>query len=159
MHKQPEAAAAYEEAIKLDPKQYVTWGNLAAAQYYGNARPQSLVNYRKAAQLAADELKVNPHDPDLLSDLSQYYAMLGDKKLAIQYLQQALQYGHNDKELLATAAQVYNQLDETGLTLEWMTKAIQAGYSASKFRDLVAFQNLVDNPQYQQIVGQAPAPH
>ena len=159
LHKQQEAAAAYEEAVKLDPKQYVTWGNLGAAQYYGNARPQSMITYRKAIQLASAELKVNPHDVDILSDLSMYYANIGDKKTALQYLEQALQFGHNRKETLACAAQVYNQIGETGLALEWMSKAIQAGYAANQFRDLVAFQNLVDNPQYQQIVGQAPAPH
>ena len=54
---------------------------------------------------------------------------------------------------------VYNQLGETGLTLEWMTKAVQAGYSASKFRDSIAFHNLVDNPRYQDIVAKAQPPH
>jgi serine/threonine-protein kinase len=159
LHKQQEAAAAYQEAVKLDPKQYVTWGNLAAAQYYGNARPQALTNYRKAIELATEELKVNPHDVDILSDLALYYSNLDDKKMALQYLELALQYGRNQKDTLACAAQVYNQIGETGLALEWMSKAIQAGYAASKFRDLVAFQNLVDNPQYQEIVGKAPAPH
>jgi serine/threonine protein kinase/tetratricopeptide (TPR) repeat protein len=159
LQKLSDAAAAYEEAAKLEPKQYVTWGNLGAAQYYGGSRPQALVSYRKAADLAAQELKVNPHDTDVLSDLSQYYAMLGDRKQALLYLEQALQYGHGEKELLATAAGVYNQLAETGLALEWMTKAIRAGYSASKFRDSIAFHNLVDNPQYQEIAGKSQPSH
>jgi serine/threonine-protein kinase len=159
LQKLSEAAAAYEEAAKLDPKQYVTWGNLGAAQYYGGSKPQALVSYRKAADLAAEELKVNPHDTDVLSDLSQYYAMMGDRKQALMYLEQALQYGHGEKELLATAAGVYNQLAETGLALEWMTKAIRAGYSASKFRDSIAFHNLVDNPQYQEIAGKSQPSH
>lgn len=159
LHKQQESAAAYAEAVKLDPKQYVAWANLGYAQYYGTEKQQSQSSYRKAIELAQEELKVNPHDPEILSDMSQYYSMLGDKKMALQCLQQSLQYGHNDKGLLASAAQVYNQVGETGLALEWMSKAIQAGYSAAKFRDLEGFKNLVDNPQYQQIVSQAPAPH
>lgn len=153
LHKMSEAADAYLEAVKLDPKQYVTWGNLASAQYYSGAKQQGLTSYRKAAELASEELKVNSRDVDVLSDLAQYYSMLGDREQALQYLRQALQYGHSEKELLASAAQVYNQLGETGLALEWMTKAIQAGYSARKFQDLVAFRNLVDNPRYQEIVG------
>jgi eukaryotic-like serine/threonine-protein kinase len=159
LQKLSEAAAAYAEATKLDPKQYVTWGNLGAAQYYGGSKPQALVSYRKAADLAAQELKVNPRDADVLSDLSQYYAMLGDRKQALMYLEQALQYGHSEKELLASAAGVYNQLGETGLALEWMTKAIRAGYSASKFRDSIAFHNLVDNSQYQEIAGRSQPSH
>jgi tetratricopeptide (TPR) repeat protein len=150
-----EAAAAYQEAVKLDPKQYVTWGNLGAAQYYGGSRQEALKSYRRAAELAAAELKVNSHDVDVLSDLAQYQSMLVDREQALMYLGKALQYGHSEKELLAGAAQVYNQLGETGLALEWMTKATQAGYSPSKFRDLPAFQNLANNPRYQEIVGKA----
>ena len=153
LHKMNEAADAYQQAVKLDPKEYVTWGNLASAQYYSGSKQQGLTSYRKAAELASDELKVNSHDVDVLSDLAQYYSMLGNKEQALQCLRQALQYGHSEKELLASAAQVYNQLGETGLALEWMNKAIQAGYSARKFQDLVAFRNLVDNPRYQEIVG------
>jgi eukaryotic-like serine/threonine-protein kinase len=158
LHKMNEAAAAYGEAVRLDPKQYVTWGNLAAAQYYGEAKQDGLKSYRKAAELAMSDLRVNPHDVDILSDLAQYEAVLGNKEQAVQYLGEALQYGHSAKELLAGAAQVYNQLGETGLALEWMTKAIQAGYSPSKFRDLPAFRNLLDNPRYQEIVGKAQTP-
>jgi eukaryotic-like serine/threonine-protein kinase len=159
LEKMDEAAAAYEQAVKLDPQQYVTWGNLAAAQYHGGAKPQAAVSYRKAAALAAEDLKVNPRDIDVLSDLSEYYAMLNDRKQALAYLDQAFRYGHSEKELLASAAEVYNQLGETGLALEWMTKAVQAGYSTSKFRDSVVFRNMVDNPRFREIVGKADAAH
>jgi serine/threonine-protein kinase len=159
LQKMDEAAAAYGQAVKLDPQQYVTWANLGAAQYYGGARPQAAVSYRKAIDLAAEELKVNPRDVEVLSDLSEYYSMLNDKKQALAYLDQAFRYGHSEKELLASAAEVYNQLGETGLSLEWMTKAIQSGYSTSKFRDSVVFRNLVDNPRFQEIVGKAQSAH
>jgi eukaryotic-like serine/threonine-protein kinase len=153
LHKLKEAAAAYQEAIKLDPNQYVTWGNLAAAQYYGGSSKESVTTYRKAVELATAELKVNPHDVDILSDLAQYESMLGDRNQALAYLGEAMRNGHGEKDLLASAAQVYNQLGETGLALEWMSKAIQAGYSASKFKDLPAFQNLAGNLRYQELIG------
>jgi len=155
LHKLTEAAEAYQQAVKLDPKQYVTWGNLASAQEYSGAKPQALASYSKAIQLASEELKVNPHDIDVLSDLAVYYSSIGKREQAETYLGQALQYGHGEKELLASAAEVYNELGETGLALEWMSKAIDAGYSAKKFQDLVAFQNLVDNPRYREIVVKA----
>ena len=158
LHKLKEAADAYQEAVKIDPKQYVTWGNLASAQNYSGAKEQALISYRKAIALASEELKVNPRNIDVLSDLAVYYASMGDKEQSLKYMGQALQYGHSEKELLATAAQVYNQLGDTGTALEWMTKAINAGYSARKFQDLVAFQNLVDNPRYQEIVSKGQHP-
>ena len=153
LHKLKETAVAYQEAIKLDPKQYVTWGNLGAAQYYGGTPQESAKTYRTAVELATGELKVNPRDVDILSDLAQYESMLGNREQALSYLGKAMQYGHSEKDLLASAAQVYNQLGETGLALEWMSKAIQAGYSANKFKDLPAFQNLVGNSRYQELVG------
>lgn len=153
LHKLKEAADAYQEAVKLDPKQYVTWGNLASAQNYSGSKDKARASYSKAIELASAELKVNPHDAEIMSDLSIYYATIDNRERAMSYLGQALQYGHNGKEIMACAAQVYNQLGETGLALEWMSKSIDAGYSARKFQDLVAFQNLVDNPRYQEIVG------
>ena len=105
LQKLNDAAAAYEQAVKLDPKQYVTWGNLGAAQYYGGSKPQAVLSYRKAADLAQEELKVNPHDVEILSDLAAYTAMLGQREQALSYLGKALQYGHGEKEVLSTAAQ------------------------------------------------------
>jgi serine/threonine-protein kinase len=147
-----EAAAAYEEATKLDPQQYVTWGNLGEALYYAGKKDQSQAPYRKAAELASADLKVNPHDPDVLSSLASYYSMLADRKHALLYLGQALQYGHNDKAILMDAASVYNHLGETGLAVEWLAKAMQAGYTVDKIRSLHEFDNLANTPGYQQLV-------
>src|SRR6185369_9046189 len=127
-HDFKQAAAYSEQALKLNDRQYVTWGNLGEARYYSGAKSEAMPAYRKAAELAADELKVNPHDTDVLGDLANYYAMLGDRKPALDYLEQALQYGRNDKQVLATAALVHSQLGETGPALEWLGKAVQAGY-------------------------------
>ena len=153
LHKLKEAADAYQEAVALDPKQYVTWGNLASAQNYSGSKDKARASYNEAIELASAELKINPQDAEIMSDLAIYYATIDNRQQALSYLDQALQHGHSNKEIMACAAQVYNQLGETGLALEWMSKAIDAGYSARKFQDLVAFQNLVDNPRYQEIVG------
>ena len=156
-HKFADAAAAYEHATKLEPQQYVTWGNLGEARYYEGKKDEAMRAYQKAADLVGEQLKVNPRDSDVLSDASEYYAMLGDKKRALLYLGKSLQYGHSEKELLFTAAEVYNELGETGLALEWLTKAVRAGYSPSKFRDFPAFQNLADNPNFRELVGKPQA--
>jgi len=148
-------AAAYEEAIKLDPKEYVTWGNLAEARYYTGNKSAATEAYRKAIELAGEELKVNPHDPDVLSNLANYYSVTGQRNEALTYLQQALQYGHNDKEILVDAASVYNHLGETGLAVEWLAKAVGAGYPASRVANSPEFSNLENNPGYRQITERA----
>jgi tetratricopeptide (TPR) repeat protein/predicted Ser/Thr protein kinase len=147
-----EAASACEEATKLDPQQYVTWGNLAEAFYYSGKKDQSQAPYRKAVELASGELKVNPRDPDVLSSLASYYSMLGDRKHALLYIGQALQYGHNDKAILMDAASVYNHLGESGLAVEWLAKAVQAGYTPDRIRSWHEFDNLANTPGYQQLM-------
>jgi tetratricopeptide (TPR) repeat protein/predicted Ser/Thr protein kinase len=147
-----DAAAAWEEATKLDPQQYLVWGNLGEARYDSGAKDQSVAPLRKAVELAEGELKVNPHDPDVLSSLANYYSMLGERAKALARLGQALQYGHNDKEILIDAASVYNHLGENGLAVEWLAKAVQAGYRTDKIRSEHEFDNLASTPGYQQLM-------
>jgi serine/threonine-protein kinase len=150
-----DSATALEEAIKLDPQQFVTWGNLGDALYYAGKKDQSATPYRKAVELASSELKVNPHDPDVLSSLASYYSMLGDRTNALSYLRQALQYGQSNKDMLITAASVYNHLGESGPALEWLAKAVQAGYTPDRIRNTHDFDNLANTPGYQRLVGPA----
>jgi serine/threonine-protein kinase len=152
MTKYAEAASAFQEAAKLSPDEYVIWNNLGYALYYSGAMAQSVEPLRKSIQLASDSLKVNPHDPDALSNLAGCYALLGDRKNALIYLGQALQYGHNDKDVLLDAAGVYNHLGETGLALEFLAKMIQAGYTPEKIRSLHEFDNLANTAGYRQLM-------
>jgi serine/threonine-protein kinase len=151
-HDYGQAATNYEQALKINDKQYVTWGNLGEARYYAGAKSEAMPAYRKAAELAAEELKVNPHDTDVLGDLANYYSMMGQKKESLDYLEQALQYGRNDKQVLAVAAMVHNQLGETGLALEWLSKAVQAGYPRDDLRTVPAFISLSSNPRFQELM-------
>jgi serine/threonine-protein kinase len=147
-----DAAHTYQEAIKLDPQQQVTWGDLGAAFYYGGKKDQAIGPHHKAIELALADLKVNPHDAELLSSLAGYYSMIGDRKNALLYLGQALQYGHNEKGVLLDAAGVYNQLGDSGLAIEWLAKTMQAGYTPEHIRTLHEFDNLANNPSYQQLI-------
>jgi eukaryotic-like serine/threonine-protein kinase len=152
LDKPADAAAAYEQATKLDSQQFLGWGNLGDALYNSGARDKSAAPLRKAVGLAESQLKVSPHDPDVLSSLASFYSMLGDRKQALAYLEQALQYGHSDKDILLDAASVYNHLGENGLALEWLAKAVQAGYTPEKIKSLHEFDNLASTPGYQQLM-------
>jgi tetratricopeptide (TPR) repeat protein/predicted Ser/Thr protein kinase len=152
LQKFDEAASASQEAAKLDPQQYVIWGNLGDALYQSGKKDQAAQPLRKAVDLAAAQLKVNPRDPNVLSDLAGYDSELGDRKNSLAYLQQALQYTHNDKDVLLEAASIYNHLGETGLAVEWLAKAVHAGYAVDKIRSMHEFDNLAGTPGYQQLM-------
>ena len=104
--------------------------------------------------MAGERLKVNPRDNDVLSDLADYAAMLGDRVHALDYLDRSLAGKEKDKDLLFRAALVYNQLHETGTALEWLRKALTAGFSKSVVGKTPDLDNLHDNPQYQALMQQ-----
>ncbi len=147
-----EAAKIYELSVRLNDKDYVTWGNLGEALYLAEKRDKARAAYSKAIEIGTQGLKVNPHDPQLLKDMADYSAMIGDRAKAIQYLDDALQYSKFDKETLFSAALIYNQLGEAGPALEWLQKALQAGYSVQMMKDSPSLDNLRKNPQYEELI-------
>ncbi len=146
-----QAARTTQEALKLDDSDYQTWGNLGDYLYYGGKKSDATEATKKAIFMAEQKLKTNPRDTSVLSDLAAYWAMLGDRVRALDYLNRAL-VGKNDKELLFQAAVVYNQLRETGTALEWLSKALAAGYSRSVVSKTPELDNLHDNSRYQALM-------
>jgi serine/threonine-protein kinase len=147
-----DAVPTYEQAVKLDPSDYSNWGNLGEASYLAGDKTKAEQAFRKAVAVAEEDLKVNPRDPDVLKSLANYHVMLGERALALKYLDQALHYGKFDKEILFSAALIHNHLGETGPALEWLQKALQAGYSLDTVRESPDLDNLHGNPQYQKLV-------
>lgn len=147
-----QAARNTAAALTINNSDYQTWGNLAVAQYYAGDKSAAAESYKKAISLAEQRLNVNARDSSVLSDLSTYWSMLGDRDKALDYLDRSL-VGRNDKELLFAAALVYNQLHETGPALEWLGKALAAGYSKSVVSKAPDLDNLHDNPRYKALMG------
>jgi tetratricopeptide (TPR) repeat protein/predicted Ser/Thr protein kinase len=147
------AANNYAEAAKLNDQVYVVWGNLADAYYYSGKRGDAALAYKKAVSLATDRLRVNPNDASVLSDMSGYYAMLGQRREALDRLNKALQLSEQkDPEVLFEAAMVYNQFGETSSALQWLQKARAAGFSPTTMADAPALDNLHANAQFQAIL-------
>jgi len=147
-----QAVRTIRASLSLEPNYYPAWGNLGEAYYYGGNKAAALDAYKKAVSIAEQNLKVNPRDTDVLVDLANYWAILGDRNRALDYLDRALAGKEKDKELLFQAALVYNQLRETGTALEWLSKALAAGYSRSVVSKTLEFENLRDNPRYQALM-------
>ncbi|MGC2057260.1 MAG: protein kinase [Candidatus Sulfotelmatobacter sp.] len=147
LRKFDQAARNTQEALKMEDSDYQAWGNLGDAYFYGGNHAAATDSYQKAISLAEQKLKTNPRDTEVLSDLANYSAMLGDRSRALDYLDRSL-VGNKDKELLFQAVLVYNQLHETGTALEWLSKALAAGYSKSVVSKTPNLDNLHGNPRY-----------
>jgi serine/threonine-protein kinase len=152
-----DSAKGYAEAAKLNEQVYVVWGNLGDAYYYSGKRQDAAIAYRKAITLASDRLLVNPRDASVLSDLSGYNAMLGQRREAYAHLSQALQLSdEKDPDVLFEAAMVHNQFGETSAALQWLKKARAAGFSSTTIVDAPALDNLHSNAEFQNILKEHP---
>ena len=150
-----DAARSYQEALKFDDRNSDLWGNLADAYLYSGQRAKAVEAFNKQLALINEQLQVNPNDAERHGDAAACYAILGDRQNALAHLSRSLELGHSDKDLLFNAAVVYNDLGETGVALEWLQKAFTAGYSSSVVRDSPDFDNLRNNPQFQQLLAHA----
>ena len=120
----------YEQALQFNNQDYQLWAHLAAACYWApSGRGRALVNYKRAAQMAEQDRKVNPQDPKVLADLAGYYGVMGDRKKALPLIDQILTLAPNDVHVIFEAAHTYEQLGERERALKWIGRALQQGLS------------------------------
>ncbi|HEX3661443.1 MAG TPA: tetratricopeptide repeat protein [Acidobacteriaceae bacterium] len=150
-----DAARDYQEAVQNDSGDPDLWGDLADAYQRSGQKSKAQDAFRRQLTLVNRQLQVNPRDAERQSDAAGIYAALGDKSDALGHLAQSLNLGRGNKDLIFNAAVVYNDLGEKGDALEWLQKAFTAGYSASIVRDSPEFDNLRNDPQFQQLLNRA----
>jgi tetratricopeptide (TPR) repeat protein len=148
-----EAADSIRMSLKLDDKDPLNWGNLGDALYWAPGhRNEAAAAYKKAIELNQAKLQVNPRDTEALGYVAIYYAMLGDRKAALENLRAALALDGGNAEMLFDAAAVHNQLGDDSEALSWLEKAIGAGFPKSQIKDNPEFDRLQANPAYQKLM-------
>ena len=148
-----DSVTALEQACTANTKDYDLCGNLARAYYWSpSQRNQTRKMYERAIHLAEENLRVNSRDGDALASMANYYAMLSDRPQALKHLQEALNLNSDIPEYLAIAAIVHNQFGEKDEALGWLEKARARGYSPAEIRAAPEFDNLRDEPRFQQLI-------
>jgi tetratricopeptide (TPR) repeat protein len=149
MRQYADSAADFEQAVKLDDKNYVMWGNLGDAYYWApGRRTEAAAAYATAISLGEANLRLNPRNAELLGYLAEYHAMHGEKELARERLQASLRLQPNSPDMLLNAGIVYQQLGETSLALDALEKAVALGISPELLRDTPNFDALGNNPRF-----------
>jgi len=148
----PDAIGAYQDALKVDESQYAVWGSLGDAYHYSGDQAAAKSAYEKAINLASKQLEVNSKDAEMNGDVADYYAMLGDRKRAVAFLDESLRWGQGDKDLLFNAAVVYQDLGESGVALEWLKKSLDAGVPPATVLESPIFDSLKNDPRFQALV-------
>ena len=156
MHQFDDAAANYEQSLKLDGGDFEVWWNLGEAYYWSAAnKPQAEHAFRQCVSLGGPQLSIDPRNVETMEVLAVCHAMLNERKEAIALIQRADALGPKDAELSFKAALVYTQLRDEDQAVARLTDALNAGYPAKLARDTPIFDQLKDqfrsNPRVQQI--------
>jgi len=148
-----ETIRAYEQASQLSPNDPLVWWDLGDGYYWApGRRSDSVPAYRNCVKRASQGLQLNPKDSDQLSFVAVCSAMLGDKDVALQALQEALRFYPGNPNLSFRAALVYNQLGDREQTLHWLAKSHSDGVSLHRIRDYPNFDPLHSDPQFQNLL-------
>ena len=153
LHRYADSAAAFEQATRLDPPNYVFWGNLGDAYYWAPGKhAEAAAAYGKAIVLGEEKLRVNPRDAEVLGSLAMYHAMREERKAALDNLEAALHLSPKSPDLLFNAGITYQQLGDTQRALDSLEKAVAAGISPATLRDTPNFDGLRANPRFLRLI-------
>lgn len=148
-----DAAESLKQALKIDDKDWLNWGNLGDTLYQNPARRvEAMDAYRKAIELANARLEVNARDADILAFTADYYAMLDDEGHARERLGSAFAVTATDPDVLFRAAILHNHFRDTDKTLEFLSKSVAAGYSRFIIRDTPDFDHLKNDPRFRALL-------
>ncbi len=144
-----DSAENLQQALKIDDKDWLNWGNLGDTLYQIPSRhADALSAYRKAIELARPRLEVNPKDFFTLALTADYYAMVDQEPQAREQLLRALEIAPTDADVLFRAAILHNHFGDTAKTLQFLSKSVAAGYSRTVIRDTPDFDHLRDDPRF-----------
>ena len=148
-----EAVEYFEQAVAIDPSDYVNLENLADCYRRLGRLQEAKSAYRKAMNLALEALIENPSQGYPRAFVAQCAARLGDTKRAEAEIAQALKSSPGDNKVIETAILTYEVLNKRD-------KAILALYGATPdlLLQLDRYPDLADfcrDSRFQQLVTKA----
>ncbi|MBN2030841.1 protein kinase [bacterium] len=149
-----EAIEFYERILADEPNQdYRVWGALAESYYWAEGkRYLAAEKYRQAISLAEEQLTVNPKDPDILSDLSGYYANLGNREKSMTLLNRVIALEPASLEVQFRIAETYQQLGYEEEALNWLAVVLNKGYSPLRIEQNPHFKDLKSDARFEKIL-------
>lgn len=149
-----EAAAALESAVEIDPGDYRLWHNLAAARYWAVGLSANTTDaYAKAAELAENQLEINPRDALLRVKLADCYVMLRRAAEARRLIALALDEAPADPAVLSRAGAVLEQLGDRSRAIQLVASAVRYGLSPLELERDPALRALRSDDHFRKVLG------
>lgn len=149
------AAEMYREALNINDNDYLMWANLASAQHWIQGKKnESNDNYKKAISAAEKQLKINPNDADVISDLASYYGDIDDSTKAYEMLNKSIKIAPKDSRVLYRAATINEHFKHREKALYWLKEALINGLSKSEIEEEPELKDLVSDSRYKKMVSE-----
>ena len=128
---------------------------MASDYLWGGHREQSIQTYHKAIELAQADLMKSPNDPDLLSQIADYYASSGQGEKSLVYLRKALALSPDDPNVNYRAGETYEILGQRAKAIPLIARSLAQGYHATDVQRSPELTGLRGDPAFQAAVSKA----
>ncbi len=145
-----DAVPYFTRAVALDPSEYLYLLNLGDSYWRLNRFGDANAAYRKAMDLALEELKENPRLGRTRAFVGYFAARVGDSKRAEEEIGQALRLSPGDNKVKRRAVLTYETLHEREQALAVLeTATSEMLHELNRQPDLADFRQ---DPRFQQLV-------
>jgi tetratricopeptide (TPR) repeat protein/TolB-like protein len=145
----PEAAALFERAISLAPRDHVLPGNLGdALRHIPGRAAEAKPVYERAIQLAEDFLQVNPKDPAARASLARYCVFSGSVPRALEEIDKARSLAPANLPIMISAALVFERAGQRDQALANLLRALQEGYARADVEKNPDLKELRADPRF-----------
>ncbi len=147
------AAGAFEQALELQATDYRIWRNLASAYLWApGLEAKAPAAYRRAAELAEEQRRVNPRDPEVLINLADCEVALGRTAEGLALVEQALELAPDDLDTRLFAANICEDAGHRDRALELLAEVLERGFALDQIVNTPGLADLRADPRFQQLL-------
>jgi len=148
-----ESARAFEDAVRLKPRNPTLWGNLAnACDELPDGAVRAAEARDRAIALMLERIEINPGHAESWAWLAQWRAERGQASAAHEAIERALALAPDDTVIRARAGIVLELLGERDGALAYFEEALRSGYTAALLDAVPALAALRADARYRELV-------
>jgi tetratricopeptide (TPR) repeat protein len=149
-----ESASYYELALEYcgedDPQ---AWANWARALYWTEGGRQAAKEpFQNAIDLTWEIWNASPGDPEVIGNLIEYHAMVGDRKKTLQLIAMGDSLASDSEELLYQIGDAYELIGERSAALRYLSKAVQHGVPVERIQRTRELADLAADPLFVRMI-------